>query len=95
MLNLTQRPRRNRKNESIRHLVEETPLCAKDCVVPFFLLPGEGRKEAISSLPGIFRLSADLVIKEAQALHRQKIPAIALFPVVAKEQKKFSRYSSS
>jgi porphobilinogen synthase len=55
--------------------------------VPFFLLPGKNRREEIPTLPGVYRLTCDLIVKEAEALHRQNIPAIALFPVIASEQK--------
>jgi porphobilinogen synthase len=86
-LNLIKRPRRNRKSQAIRSLVQETVLRPCDLVVPFFLLPGHNRKEEIPTLPGIYRLSADLILKEAERLHRLNIPAIALFPVIPKEEK--------
>lgn len=79
---LLQRPRRNRKSAAIRSLVEETHLSARDIVAPYFLLDGQQRKEAIPSLPGIDRLSIDFILKEAEALHRLGVPAIALFPVI-------------
>jgi porphobilinogen synthase len=84
---LTKRPRRNRKTAAIRSLVEETVLHAADLVAPFFLLPGENRAEDIPSMPGIQRLSIDLILKQAEKLHRQGIPAVALFPVIPHEEK--------
>src|ERR1700733_14347613 len=84
---LLKRPRRNRKMQAIRSLIEETILRPSDFVVPFFLLPGENQRQSIPSMPGIYRLSADLVLKEAEELHRQGIPAIALFPIIAPEDK--------
>jgi porphobilinogen synthase len=55
--------------------------------MPFFLLPGKNVKQEIPTLPGICRLSADLIVEEAERLHRQKVPAIALFPVIPREEK--------
>jgi porphobilinogen synthase len=86
-LPLIKRLRRNRKSSSIRALVEEHRLAASDLVAPFFLIPGEGRKEPIPNFPHIFRLSADLILKEAERLHALGLPAIALFPVIDKELK--------
>jgi len=79
---LLARPRRNRKTSAIRHLVEETVLRPADLVMPFFVVDGENKKEEIKSLPGVFRLSLGLILKEAEKLHRQGIPSIALFPVI-------------
>lgn len=82
LLPLIERPRRNRQTAAIRALVEETHLHPANLVAPFFLLPGEKRKDPIETLPGISRLSLDLILREAEALHRQGVPAIALFPVI-------------
>ena len=79
--NFLKRPRRNRKSPAVRSLVQETSLHASDLIVPFFVLEGKKEREPIQSLPGIDRLSVDLIIKEAELLHAQGIPAIALFPV--------------
>ncbi|HEY5236406.1 MAG TPA: porphobilinogen synthase [Rhabdochlamydiaceae bacterium] len=79
---LLARPRRNRKSSAIRHLVEENTLRAADLVMPFFVIEGENKQEEIKSLPGVCRLSLDLVLKEAEKLHRQGIPSIALFPMI-------------
>ena len=84
---LIKRPRRNRKTPAIRSLIEETILRPEDFVAPFFLLPGENRKEEIATLPGVHRLSVDQIIREAEQLHRHNIPAIALFPVISHEEK--------
>lgn len=81
-MGILSRPRRNRKTCAIRQLVEENFLRPADFVVPFFLIEGENRRQPIESLPGIFRLSLDLILKEAEQLHRQEIPAIGLFPVI-------------
>ena len=55
MLEITHRPRRNRKTEAIRSLVEESSLKVSDFIFPMFLIEGNGRKEEITSMPGIFR----------------------------------------
>lgn len=60
----------------------ETVLCASDLIVPLFIIEGKGAKEPIESMPGIHRLSIDLLIKEAELLHAQGIPAVALFPAI-------------
>ena len=81
------RPRRNRKTSSIRSLVEETFLRPEDFVMPFFVLPGEKRREEIVSLPGVARLSMDYVLLEAEKLHKRGVPAIAIFPVIDPSEK--------
>lgn len=86
-LTLLKRPRRNRRTESIRLLVEETSLRPENLVVPLFVLPGEKRRIEIKSMPGVFQLSIDEIIKEAERLHLKNIPAIALFPVIDSQDK--------
>ena len=81
------RPRRIRKHEFSRRLVRENQLSVDDLIYPMFVLDGESRRENISSMPGIERLSLDLLLKEAEELVRLGIPAIALFPVIPAEQK--------
>ena len=81
------RPRRIRKHEFSRRLVRENRLSVDDLIYPMFVLDGENRKESINSMPGIERLSLDLLLKEAEELVRLGIPAIALFPVIPAEQK--------
>jgi porphobilinogen synthase len=76
------RPRRNRYTAAIRSLVEETHLRPKDLIAPFFIISGERKKQPISKLPGVSRLSLDLILKEAEILHKKGVQAIALFPVI-------------
>ena len=76
------RLRRNRKSEAIRKLVQETALTPSDLIAPLFLIEGENKKIEIPSMPGIYRLSPDLALKEAADFHEQGIQAIALFPVI-------------
>ena len=86
-LPLIQRPRRNRKSSSIRAMLKENHLLASDFVMPFFLIEDAKKCEKIEKFPGIYRLSADLILKKASLLHKKGIQAIALFPVVEKNKK--------
>ena len=81
------RPRRNRKTPAIRSLVEETILRPADLVAPFFVLPGQNQRVPITSMPGVERLSIDLILRQAEALHTAGVPAIGLFPVLGSENK--------
>ncbi len=81
------RLRRLRANEFSRRLVRESELTPADLILPVFVLEGSNQREMISSLPGIERLSVDLLVEQARTVQQLGIPAIALFPVVAAEQK--------
>jgi len=81
------RPRRNRKSPALRNLLQETRLHAHDLVVPIFIVDGFNQKQAIPSLPGIYRYSLDLMIKEVLNLHKKGIQAVDLFPVIPSERK--------
>ena len=87
LFDLTTRPRRNRKNAAIRSLVRETYLHPHQLVTPLFIIEGKNRREHIQSMPGIDRLSIDLLIKEVLELYSLGIRAIDLFPVIPKEKK--------
>ena len=76
------RLRRNRYSEFSRRLIRETELSPADFIYPVFVLDGDDRREAISSMPGQDRLSLDLLEKEVEDLLALGIPAIALFPNV-------------
>ena len=84
---LFRRPRRMRRDAFSRKLMREHRLTADDLVCPLFVVEGEGRREPIGSMPGIERLSLDLLLAEAQDLARLGIPALALFPVPKPEAK--------
>lgn len=86
-LSILKRPRRNRGNKALRSLVQETRLHPSQLVAPLFILEGENKKEAILSMPGCFRLSIDLALKEIENLMSQGVMAIDLFPVIPKEKK--------
>jgi porphobilinogen synthase len=81
------RLRRLRTSPFSRRLVAETSLSVDDLIYPVFLLGGENRREAIQSMPGIERISLDLLLQEARDLVTLGIPAIALFPVIESAQK--------
>jgi len=75
------RMRRMRRDEFSRRLMRETELTAADFIYPVFVLEGEGQRESVPSMPGVERLSIDLLVEEARAVHALGIPAMALFPV--------------
>ncbi|WP_094751574.1 porphobilinogen synthase [Psychromonas sp. CD1] len=81
------RLRRLRKHHFSRRLVAENQLSVNDLIYPIFILEGKNRREAISSMPGIDRLSIDLLIKECISVEALGIPAIALFPVISSDVK--------
>jgi porphobilinogen synthase len=81
------RPRRNRKSSAVRALVQENHLLPQQLVAPLFIIEGNASREIISSMPGVERLSIDLLIEEVQQLYKLGIRAIDLFPVILKEKK--------
>ncbi len=81
------RMRRLRHQDFGRRLVRETSLSANDLIYPMFVLDGIGQREAVASMPGVERLSIDLLLKEAEELVALGVPAIALFPVTPMEAK--------
>ncbi len=81
------RPRRMRRDAFSRRLMRETVLTASDLIYPMFVLEGNGQREPVPSMPGIERLSIDLLLAEAERLLALSIPMIALFPVVPQEKK--------
>lgn len=81
------RMRRMRYNDFSRRLMRENSLTVDDLIYPVFVVEGTNKSETISSMPGVERLSLDLLIEEARELYILGIPAIALFPVVSAEKK--------
>ena len=81
------RLRRNRVDDFSRRLVRETQLSADNLIYPVFVLEGEGQREAVASMPGVERLSIDLLLEHAREVVDLGIPAMALFPVVPVEKK--------
>jgi porphobilinogen synthase len=79
-LDLTVRPRRNRKAEWARRMVRENVLTTDDLIWPLFLIDGNNKREQIASMPGVERLSVDQAVREAERAMKLTIPCLALFP---------------
>lgn len=79
MLDLTYRPRRLRTTPAMRALVRETTLQTEDLVYPLFIVPGEGVREPIESLPGQYHLSVDEAVKTAKEAYELGIPGVEIF----------------
>jgi porphobilinogen synthase len=75
------RMRRMRRDDFSRRLMRETVLTPADLIYPVFVLEGEGQKEPVASMPGVERLSIDLLVQEAKHVASLGVPAMALFPV--------------
>ncbi len=75
------RPRRLRQSPQLRAMVRETELAATDLIYPLFAVSGRGVRSEISSMPGVFNLSADQVAQEAREAARLGIPALLLFGI--------------
>jgi porphobilinogen synthase len=81
------RPRRMRADAFSRRLMREHTLSAADLIYPVFVLEGVNRREAVASMPGVDRMSIDVLLDAAGAAQALGIPAIALFPVTPQAQK--------
>jgi len=79
-LDLTVRPRRNRRAEWARRLVRENVLTTDDLIWPLFLVDGSNVRTPIASMPGVERLSVDQAVRDAERAMKLNIPCIALFP---------------
>ncbi|WP_425402164.1 porphobilinogen synthase [Ferrimonas futtsuensis] len=79
--------RRMRRHDFSRRLMAESQLSVNDLIYPVFVLEGNARKELVDSMPGVERLSIDLLIEEARELVELGVPAVALFPVTPQEKK--------
>ena len=78
----TRRLRRNRRDAFSRALVRENTLTTSHLIYPMFILGGRNEREYVNSMPGVERLSIDLMLKQAERAHTLGIPAVTLFPVV-------------
>lgn len=81
------RLRRLRSNEFSRSLVRETSIAADDLILPLFLIEGVKQQYSVDSMPGVFRLSQDLLLKKIEDAQKLNINAIVLFPVIEKNLK--------
>lgn len=79
---MRRRPRRNRKSQVIRDMVEETQVTTNDLIFPIFLIEGKNKKTEVDSMPGIFRLSTDLMLREVEQCMNIGIRAFDIFPAV-------------
>ncbi|MEI6267326.1 MAG: porphobilinogen synthase [Methylococcaceae bacterium] len=81
------RMRRMRYHDFSRRLMRENNLTVDDLIYPVFVMEGTNQKEPISSMPGVSRMSLDILLAEAEEIYQLGIPAIALFPVTPAHQK--------
>src|SRR5438477_4077090 len=79
-LDLTIRPRRNRKAEWARRLVRENVLTTDDLIGPLFVVDGQNKRTAVASMPGVDRVTVDQAVRDAERAAKLNIPCIALFP---------------
>ncbi|MDR6955173.1 porphobilinogen synthase [Ancylobacter sp. 3268] len=79
-LDLTHRPRRNRKSDWTRRLTRENTLTVADLIWPVFVMDGSEARSPVGSMPGVERLSVDQAVREAERAAELGIPALALFP---------------
>ncbi len=77
---MQQRPRRNRKNEAIRRMVEETHVSAANLIFPLFIVDGTFQKTEVASMPGIFRYSIDNLLREVESCLKLGLTSFDLFP---------------
>ncbi len=89
------RPRRLRRDETVRRMVRETDLSPNDFIYPLFVVPGTGVRNPVKSMPGVFQLSVDELVGEARDVRDLGIPAILLFGIPkAKDEMGSGAYAS-
>jgi len=76
---LRHRPRRLRRTAAIRALVRETRLSPDNFIYPLFVCPGEGKRREVGSMPGVYQLSVDQAVREAEAAKADGVPGVLLF----------------
>ncbi|MHA8053945.1 porphobilinogen synthase [Aquirufa sp. OSTEICH-129A] len=84
---MLQRPRRNRQSAVIRSMVEENRLSVKDMMFPLFVMEGQNTQTEISSMPGIYRFTLDLLLAEIESCVKLGIHSFALFPQIPESKK--------
>ncbi len=84
------RHRRLRGNALLREMVKETELCKNDLIYPLFVVPGEGIRKEVKSMPGVFQMSVDNLVKECLEVEKLGIPAVILFGIPARKDEKGS-----
>ena len=88
------RPRRLRRQETLRKMVQETHLRREDFIYPMFAAPGQGVRQAVDAMPGVFRLSVDQLVKEAREVADLGLPTVLLFGVPQKKDETGSEAAS-
>ncbi len=81
------RLRRVRRYDFSRRLVAENQLTVNDLIYPVFVMEGKNRQQEVPSMPGVYRMTLDLLIKEAEAVARLGVPVLSLFPVIESDYK--------
>lgn len=81
------RLRRNRAKPFSRNLIRENQLSANDLILPLFVIEGENKSEPVPSMPGVNRLSIDLLVEKARDIYSLGVPALVLFPVIGEQAK--------
>ena len=94
MLKLTQRPRRLRRTQAIRSLVQETNLHSSDFVWPVFVEQGKNSKKEITSMPNVYRFSADQLFKALEQPLKDGLQGLALFPSIDESLKSHTAQES-
>src|ERR1700744_537907 len=84
---MLQRPRRNRKSEVIRQMVQETHISAANLIFPLFIIEGENQKSEVASMPGIYRYSIDNLLREVEHCIKLGLKSFDLFPNISEELK--------
>lgn len=81
------RMRRLRRHDFSRRLVAENQLTVNDLIYPVFVMEGQNQRQEVSSMPGVYRMTLDLLVKEAEAIAKLGIPVLSLFPVIEADKK--------
>lgn len=87
MPHLIERPRRNRRTDAIRRMVRETLVTPADFIAPLFVMDGTNTSVEVSSMPGCYRLTVDLLVEECKELASLGIPGVAIFPALPESKK--------
>ena len=88
------RPRRLRRQATLRKMVQETHLRREDFIYPMFVAPGQGVRQAVDAMPGVCRLSVDQLLKEAREVADLGLPAVLLFGLPQKKDETGSEAAS-
>ena len=84
-MELVYRPRRLRRTAAIRRMVQETVLTSADFIYPMFVIPGKAGRQEVEAMPGVARLSVDLMVEEARSAWEAGVPAVLLFGLPQKK----------